>query len=130
MSLVAATSVEVRVSIFTLCADDVRAPQLSGDFTVRQASVTTSAAEADLQLPKGKAYITMAAIGADVFVVFKLGTSAATVTTTTGWKIPSGEERSFFVESNVLSYFEHIGSGAGTVKWYVSSTIRERPYGR
>lgn len=120
------------MSLYTLIADDVRCPALSSssDFKVHQASVTAGAAEAALDLPKGKYYVTFQAISADVYVAFKSGTSVASVTTTTGWRIPAGTEKNFVVESNVYDYFEHIGSGAGTVKWYVSSTVRERPFGR
>jgi hypothetical protein len=121
------------MSLYTLLADDFQPPALSSssDFKVHQASVTAAAAEADLDLPRGVYYVTFAALSADVYVAFKpIVTSGAAVTTTTGWKIPAGEERSFVIHYNVYRAVEHIGSGAGTLKWYVSSSVRERPYGR
>lgn len=121
------------MSLFTIMADDFQPPALSSssDFKVHQASVTGAAAEADLDLPRGHYYVTFQAITADVYVAFKpVTTSSAAVTTTTGWRIPAGEERSWVINYNVYRAVEHIGSGAGTLKWHVSSTVRERPYGR
>ena len=69
-------------------------------------------------------YVTMQAITADVYVAFKAASSAATVTTSTGWKIPTGTTVNFVVSSDLHGYFEHIGSTTGSIQWYISSTKR------
>jgi hypothetical protein len=112
------------MSLYTILADDFRPPALSGTHSVKQASFTGAASEASLALDKGMYYVTFQALSADAYVAFKLASSVAAVTTTTGWKIPSGEERSWVISSDVYAYIEIIGSGAGTLKWYISSTKR------
>lgn len=116
------------MSIGTQAADTFRPPELSGNHSVRQASTSAAAAEVALGTPTGKYYVTFQAVTTDVYVALKLGTSAATVTTTLGVLIPAGQSVSWWVESNRINYLEHItASGSGTLKWWVSSPLYERP---
>ena len=115
------------MSLYNILADDFKPPMLStsSDSKVRNASVTTSAAEVSLGGVSGMYYVTMQAITADVYVAFKPATNAsATVTTSTGWKIPAGTSVNFVVSSDLHGAFEHIGSTSGSIQWYISSTKR------
>lgn len=114
------------MSLYNILADDFKPPMLSSshDSKVRNASVTAAAAEVSLGGVSGMYYVTMQAITADVYVAFKAASSAATVTTSTGWKIPAGTTVNFVVSSDLHGYFEHIGSTTGSIQWYISSTKR------
>lgn len=95
-------------------------------YEVSQVSVTTSSAATSLtsglataDVPRGKVMITFQAIGADVYIF--LGGGTDTVTTTTGWRIPQDQERSYWVDISQTTHVVNIGSASGTLKWYVSS---------
>lgn len=102
---------------------------------VQQLAATTTAARSTLfgqtltavpnQGPaviNGKVYVTFCAVGGDCYVAFKFGTATATVTTTTGWLIPQGQERSWWFDTQMLNDVEVITStGTATLKWYISS---------
>ena len=80
-------------------------------------SLTTGLANADI--PNGKVWITFKSVTTDAFIF--LGSSTDTVTTVTGWPIPSTGE-GFWVDLAKTSHVVHITSGsAGKLKWYVSS---------
>ena len=92
----------------------------SGSASLGVASVTGQPANA------GKnCYVTFQALssGGAIYIVLKKGTAGATLTTTTGWEIPSGGEKHFCFNSAVVDSVEAIcASGVtGTLKWYTSS---------
>lgn len=110
-------------------ANTIWPPGLPADTVhlVHQMSTSSTAARAALAtLTKAKAYVTFCAVTTDCFVAFKLGTAAASVTTTTGYLIPAGQERSWWIDPAVFNDIEAItASAAGTLKWYVSSPLYE-----
>lgn len=94
---------------------------------VTQGSATTAAARSAIGLATGKkSYVTFQALssGQAVYVAFKKGTAAASVTTTTGWEIPAGQEKSFLIDEDIVNDVEYItATGTGTLKWFVSSPV-------
>ncbi len=99
---------------------EVQQASITGTTSVT--SLTTGLATADI--PTGKVYITFQVVpvagGSDVY--FLLGAADATVTTTTGWVIPNGEERSYWVNLTATPSVAGITStGTATLKWYISS---------
>lgn len=119
------------MSLFTVMADDIRPPALSStvsaDHYVHQASTSTSAAQTALSLPSGHFYVSFQALTADCYIAFTNTAGAASVTTTTGWCVPAGTTFHCVIRSDVYAYVEHIASASGTLKWYVSSLVREKP---
>lgn len=99
---------------------------LSGSIntTPQYNAATTTAWHSTLTLPTGnkKVYVTVAAMDQNVFVLFKNNTAAATVTSNTGWPIPAGTEKSFWVNPNEISDIEYVAAAnTAIVSWYVSS---------
>lgn len=101
-------------------ADQLSPPCVSGAHAITATDTTNSAASLDLGITRGSAWFTLQARGGDVYVRF--GATATTATTTvTGFKIPNGEERHFFV-SPKERYVDHICSAAGQkLNWWQSS---------
>lgn len=97
------------------------------DTKVQRLATSNSAARQALGLPStGKYYITIGCTGIDAYVAFKKGTAAATVTTTTGYPIPLGQERSFWIIASQVNDLEAITStGSGFVYWFQSSPTYE-----
>ena len=92
--------------------------------TVTSANVTTAAARSALVLPSSnaKVYVTVAAMTQNIWVGFKLGTGAATITTSNGWPIPAGTEKSFWVNPNEVNDIEYVSSAnTGVISFYTSS---------
>lgn len=57
-----------------------------------------------------------------VYVAFKLGASAASVTTTTGFPWAANSEHCYFIDSQESDYIEIItATGSGTVSFHISS---------
>ena len=118
------------MSLSQHAADEVRPPEKSGNHTVRQLSTSNVAAESALfaSTLKGKYYVTFVALTTDAYIFLKLGSSAASVTTTTGWPLFAGVPQGFWIESGRLTHVEAITTAAaGTLKWYVSSRLFEVP---
>lgn len=97
---------------------------------VQQVSVTTSSAATSLTTglttadsPRGKVMITFHAMTSDVYLF--LGGSGDTVTSTTGWRIPQDQERSYWVDLSQTTHVVHIGTASATLKWYISSPPNE-----
>lgn len=94
---------------------------------VTNVSVTNSAAEVALPFGAGKAgYLTIQNLSTSAnpaFVAFKTGTSVAAITTTTGYEIPAGVEKSWFVDKDICDFMEHISAGTASLKMYVSSLV-------
>ncbi len=103
-------------------------PGLTGN-NVTQLSATSSAQAAVISMAAGKkGYITVqnsnVAGGASVYVAFKKGTAAASVTSTTGYEIPVGVEKSYFFDTDIVNSLEYItATGTGTLKYFVSSPV-------
>lgn len=105
-------------------AATIMPPALTGNNIVRQMSTSNTAARSAIRATatKAKAYVTFCAVTTDCFVAFKLGTVAASVTTTTGYLIPAGQERAWWIDPSLVDDVEAItASAAGTLKWYESS---------
>lgn len=95
---------------------------------VTQISVTNSAGETALPFgAKKQGYLTIQNLSsslAPAFVALKLDAGTASITTTTGWEIPVGQERSWFVDKDICDSIEHItASSTATLKMYVSSLV-------
>ncbi len=113
-------------------ADMFLPPTLTGtnpsgvDTKVTRASTSSTAARSALATTRGKYHLTVAAITTDVFVAFKLGTAAASVTTSTGWQIAAGQERSWWINATQVNDIEYVtATAAGAVAWFISSPILE-----
>ena len=108
-------------------SDTLLAPALSGSQITDNLAGTTSAARKALfgviTAPKGWVYMTFANISTvRGYIAFKLGTAAASVTTTTGWPIEPGEKLSFWIDFNASNDVEYImESSTGNLRWYISS---------
>ena len=94
---------------------------------VTQISVTNSAGETALPMAAGKlCYVSVQNVsgGSSAYVAFKLDAGAASITTTTGWEIPAGTTKDFFLDQSICDTIEHItASGTATLKLYVSSLV-------
>jgi len=103
------------------------AEQIVAGNNVTQVSVTNSATKTALPFGTGKAgYLTVQNVSTSanpVFVAFTNTAAAAAVTSTTGWEIPAGQERSWFMDSDIVTHIEHISAGTSTLKLYVSSLV-------
>ncbi len=102
-------------------------PMLTGTSIVKNLATSSAAARAAIGAPaNGKCYITFAAVTTDCFVILKLGTAAASVTTTTGYLIPASQERSWWVDPKLVNDVEAITvSATGSLRWFVSSPPSE-----
>ena len=100
---------------------------------VQQLACTSTAARQNIGMPSStsganvskKAYVEFQAVssGGSIFIAFKKGSAAATITTATGWEIPSGTSKGFYMSEAVVDDVEAICAPGvtGTLKWYVNS---------
>lgn len=113
---------------------EFRPPQLTGPQKVVAFSVTSSAARSNITnhlatadkpqnnpRPRTAFQLTVKATGGTVYVAFKLGSAAASVTSSTGWPIPDGDERSFWVNLNEVNDIEYITASTATLFMFISS---------
>ena len=102
-------------------------PRLTGQNQVESDDTSTSADEVALfsglstDAPTGKVMVVIEALTYDCYVVFKTGSSSATVTTATGVVVQAGERVPFWLNPSVDTYMEHIAAGTGKIKWFVAS---------
>lgn len=115
-------------------ADTILPPTLTGTLpsginTVpTKATTSSTAGRSALTLPSnnGKVYVTVAAVTTDVYIAFKLGTAAASVTTTTGWPVFAGTKESYWINPAEVNDIEYItASAAGAIHFVASSTKYE-----
>jgi hypothetical protein len=120
--------------------DTVLPPRLSGKQKVQSAATSTSAASQQLfgtgmtnspvgVVPSGKVFITFYADTSEAYIILKTGASAATVTVNTGLPIGAGQQRDFWIDTTVDTYFEHIAAASGRIYWYVSSSEHDNVLG-
>ena len=107
-------------------ASERQPPKKTGQTTggvVTSTTVTTAAAELDVLGAgfAGGAYYSFQAVGADVYIWFKAATSAASITVSNGMKLLDGIGPQDFWLSSDARFLEHIGSSAGTLRWWRSS---------
>jgi hypothetical protein len=103
-------------------------PKASGKNAMQSAVTGVAAATAavftslsDANQPKGKCWVTFESLTTDTYVMFK-ASGAAAVTTATGTLIAAGTKESFWLCQATDILVDHIApSGAGRLKWYVSS---------
>lgn len=113
----------------TKASDTVLPPILTGTISgvstvPTRVSTSGTAGRSALTLPSGnnKVYVTVAAVSVDVWITFKLGTAAASVTTTTGWPVFAGTKEGYWINPNELNDIEYITAGsAGTMHFMANS---------
>ncbi len=116
------------MDVINRVSSQISPPSLPGGLRPVTNSVTGGAA---VQVALGgptiaKCFMTFCAVTTDVFVAFKKGTSAASVTVNTGYLIPAGQERAWFIDPREVDFVEHITAGvAGRLEWYRSSPLVE-----
>jgi hypothetical protein len=78
--------------------------------------------------PKGKCFVTVEALTTPVYVRFKdrITAAVAGTTSTNGRLIPAGSTMSFYVQPKKHGIIDHLSTGAGNIKVYVSSPIGDR----
>ncbi len=96
------------------------------DTKVVHNTTSSTAARAALPVTRGKYWLTVAAVTTEVYVAMKLGAAAASVTTTTGFPIPAGQERRWLINASQVNDIEYVTvTSAGIIKWFVSSPVYE-----
>lgn len=112
-------------------------PSASGEDAEHQVvSAVTGAAAANFDwvsalgasAPKGKCFVTVEALTTLVYIRFKdrVTAAAAGTTATNGRIIPAGTAMSFWVQPKKHGIIDHLSTGAGNIKVYVSSPINDR----
>lgn len=112
-------------------AFEFRPPMNTGLNKVTKIAATNSAAETYIfshlsssaePTDRQHVQLTLKASGGKVHVFFKLGSSSASVNTSTGFPLADGDERSWWVCGGEQDYIEHItASGNVDLFMYVSS---------
>jgi hypothetical protein len=113
---------------------EFKAPHLTGEHKVNTAAVTATASRVSLfghlsaadtpAFPRGYCQLTVKVSGGNTaYIVLKDGTAAASVTTSTGYPVASGEERSWWINGETENDLEAIcaATQTATIHWYVSS---------
>lgn len=114
-------------SLPTIAANQFLPPRKVGEAYGAVGVITTgAAAETNLGavIGAGRRYVTFAAMTSDVFVAFKAATSVASVSATTGFPIPAGDEKSWWIDASSF-FLETFSAAPGTLHWYESSPTYE-----
>lgn len=94
-------------------------------------SVATGAAAVSTSLwtmtkaPEGACFVTFEAVTTPAYVRLRGDNGAAGTTIANGQVIPVGQPIRLWVDPSVLKYVDHISTGVGTLKWYVSSPVMQ-----
>lgn len=103
-------------------------PRVSGKQAVQ--SVATSAVATVTSLwtglgvdaPTGKVYLYFEALTQDAYVRLRFGTAAGGTTSSNGVIVKAGQPGvSWYVDAAIDTHVDHLGLGAGVLKWYVAS---------
>lgn len=83
-------------------------------------------ADGSLGPPKGKVWLELEAVTADVYIRFTR-TAVAGTTSSNGVLLKVGMPRVFYVDPNLKDkYLDHLGAGVGVLKYRVISQIGDR----
>lgn len=96
---------------------------------VTGAGAATASLWSQTKPPEGKVFVTFEALTTDCYFLLKTS-GAAAVTTSTGLVLKVGQPQRFLVDPNVHKLIDAIATGAGVVKWYVSSPVVEVSAGK